>query len=172
MTTTIEGFYKKSLEERINIVKEFSNLDEKDIENLKKTGALDILTAERMIENVIGTFQLPLGIAVNFLINEKDYLIPMVLEEPSVIAAASNAAKLCRPWGFKTESTDPLMFGQIQLFVEDIKKAEEKIRKNEKKIFDFVNSKESSIVKLGGGLKTIEYKKIIIRQKKYLDLRS
>ena len=163
--SAIEGFYKKSLEERIKTVKEISKLDDKDVENLKKTGALDLLTAEKMIENVIGTFQLPMSIAVNFLINEKDYLIPMVLEEPSVVAAASNAAKLCRPEGFKTESTEPIMIGQIQIFAEDLQKAEEKIRENKKKIFDFVNSKDSSVIKLGGGLKDIEYKKIEAEKK-------
>src|SRR3989338_9150868 len=137
-SSAIEGFYKKSMEERMQIVKDFAGLDEKEIETLKKKGSLDIQTAERMIENVVGTFQLPLGIAVNFLINGKDYLIPMVLEEPSVVAAASHAAKLCRPsGGFKTESADPVMVGQIQIFLNDLEKAEKEIRKNEKKFFDF-----------------------------------
>ncbi len=163
--SSIEGFYKKTVEERIETVKKLAKLDEKDIQTLKKTGALDLQTAERMIENVIGTFQLPLGIATNFLINGKEYLIPMVLEEPSVVAAASNAAKLCRPSGFRTESTEPLMVGQIQIFVDDLEKAKKILQQNEKKIFDFVNSKDSSIIKLGGGLKSIEYKKIETEKK-------
>src|SRR5512137_981346 len=83
---------------------------------------LDAETADRMIENALGTFELPLGVAVNFLINGKDYLIPMAIEEPSVIAAASNAAKIARiKGGFKTEYSKPLMIGQIQILqVEDV----------------------------------------------------
>ena len=92
-TSKISGFYKLSPKERMKIVKEFANLSKEEVNAIYSLG-LDIEQADRMIENVIGTFELPLGIAVNFLINDKDYLIPMAIEEPSVVAAASNAAKI------------------------------------------------------------------------------
>src|SRR5712692_9943152 len=77
-----------------------------------RSGTLPFGSAERMIENVVGLFPLPLGIAVNFLINDRDYLIPMAIEEPSVVAAASNAAKMTRPTGgFKASSTESIMIG-------------------------------------------------------------
>ncbi|MFH1821670.1 MAG: 3-hydroxy-3-methylglutaryl-CoA reductase, partial [Methanobacteriota archaeon] len=92
-SSDISGFYKLSPEERLKLVKEFSGLADGEAELLQRTGALSIEQANRMIENVVGVTELPLGIATNFLINGKDYLIPMVTEEPSVVAAASNAAK-------------------------------------------------------------------------------
>ena len=87
-----------------------------------------------MVENVLGTFEIPLGIAINFLINGKDYLVPMVIEESSVVAAASNAAKIARfKGGFKTECTDPLMIGQIQiLHMGDVAGAAKKITETSK----------------------------------------
>ena len=81
-----------------------------------KNGSLPISSAQRMIENVVGVLPVPLGIAVNFLVNGKDYLIPMAIEEPSVVAAASHAAKLARETGgFQSSSTEPWMIGQVQL---------------------------------------------------------
>ncbi|GAI52725.1 unnamed protein product, partial [marine sediment metagenome] len=107
-TSKISGFYKLSPEKRLKIVRELAGLSKEEVELLRKTGALELKQANRMIENVIGTTELPLGIATNFLINNRDYLIPMAIEEPSVVAAASNAAKMARPGGgFRTESTPP-----------------------------------------------------------------
>jgi len=115
MNSRISGFYKMTQEERIKIVKEFADLNNEDIDAIKGR-ALDFETANRMIENVLGTHEIPFGIATNFLINGKDYLIPMAIEEPSVVAAASNAARIARiKGGFHTSSTDPIMVGQIQI---------------------------------------------------------
>ena len=115
-SSAVSEFYKKTLHERLAIVKGFAGLSESETELLQKYGALDFGTADRMIENVIGTHPLPLGIATNFKINGRDCLIPFALEEPSVVAAASNAAKLCRDsGGFKAGADAPIMFGQIQL---------------------------------------------------------
>jgi hydroxymethylglutaryl-CoA reductase len=94
-SSRIPKFYQLGIEERLKIVSEFAGLTEEEREMLLR-GGLDLATANRMIENVIGIFQLPLGIAVNFLIDGKDYLIPMAIEEPSVVAAASNAARWAR----------------------------------------------------------------------------
>lgn len=116
-TSRIPGFYKLSLKERVQIVKEFAGLNDEEVTVLLgSAGSLSLELADRMIENVVGAFPVPLGIAVNFLINGRDYLIPMAIEEPSVVAAASNGAKMARvKGGFFTSSTEPIMIGQVQL---------------------------------------------------------
>ena len=112
----ISGFYKLNADERLKIVKEFAELTDSEVEQLKNTGALKMEIANRMVENVIGSVPIPLGIATNFLINNKDYLIPMAIEETSVIAAASYAAKMARKkGGFFTSSSNPIMIGQIEV---------------------------------------------------------
>src|SRR5256712_12680202 len=111
----IGSFYKLSTKERLRIVQEFSGLSDEEVQTLK-TGVLPVPSAQRMIENVVGVLPVPLGIAVNFLVNNKDYLIPMAIEEPSVVAAASHAAKMARAkGGVKTSRTEPIMIGQVQL---------------------------------------------------------
>ena len=156
-TSQLEGFYKLSSEERLKIVKEFANLSDEEMKIIKSTGSLKLDQANRMIENVIGTIEIPLGIAVNFLINGRDYLIPMAIEEPSVIAAASNAARMARvKGGFRTSSTEPIMIGQIQLTgLKDTSKAK-KILSNKEKIIDIANEQDQMLVKIGGGAKDIE----------------
>jgi len=156
-TSRVSGFYKHSLEERLEFVKEFSNLTDEEVEVLNSN--LDKETADKMIENVIGTFSLPLGIAVNFLINDKDYLLPMAVEEPSVVAAASNAAKIARECGgFKTSSDDSIMIGQIH--ISDAQGGPEKILEIKQELLDLANSKDPTLVKFGGGAKDIEVKDI------------
>jgi len=152
-TSEIPGFYKLSPTERLKFVQEFAGLGDEEVDLLRKTGALELEQANRMIENVIGTTELPIGIATNFLINSKDYLIPMAIEEPSVVAAASNAAKMARPrGGFYTESTPPVMIGQIQLVdVKNPLKAEEKILAEKERILAKANEQDPVLVKLGGG---------------------
>lgn len=157
-SSRIPGFYKLSIEERLKVVSEFAGLSSEEIDLLKKYGALDIETANRMIENVISTYQLPLGIAVNFLINNKDYLIPMVIEEPSVVAAASNAARMTREGGgVYTTSTGPLMIGQVQLVkVPQPSIARLEILKRKDEILELANQCDPVLVKLGGGAKDLE----------------
>jgi hydroxymethylglutaryl-CoA reductase len=154
----ISGFHKLSPEEKLRTVREFAGLDEEETGLIRKTGRLDLDTAGRMIENVIGTFELPFGIATNFMINGKDYIIPMVLEEPSVVAAASNAAKLARSsGGFTTESDEPVMIGQIQVVgVPDMERAKRDILANKERIFELANRQDSTLVKFGGGVKDVE----------------
>ncbi|MCD6235603.1 MAG: hydroxymethylglutaryl-CoA reductase, degradative [Thaumarchaeota archaeon] len=157
-TSRIPGFYKLSPEERLKIVAEFAGLTAEEVETLKKFGGLDEATANRMIENVVGAFQLPIGIAVNFLINGKDYLIPMVIEEPSVVAAASNAAKMAREGGgVFAQTTGSLMIGQIQILgVKDPYAARLEILRNKDEILEIANEKDPVLVKLGGGAKDLE----------------
>ena len=115
-SSQVSGFYKLSLNERIKILKDFASLNDEEVKALQTTGSLNAELADRMIENVIGVMPVTLGIATNFFINGKDYLIPMAIEEPSVVAAASNAAKMTRTKsGFTASCTDPIMIGQIQV---------------------------------------------------------
>ena len=113
-SSLISGFYKLPLEERLKWVSAFAGLTPEAASMLKAEGGLPLQTAERMIENVVGFMPLPLGVAVNFIINGKPRLVPMALEEPSVVAAASYAAKLAAVrGGFWAEATDPIMIGQM-----------------------------------------------------------
>ena len=98
-TSAVKGFHKLSVERRLGILKDFAGLSSEEVKLLKSNSALGLKTANFMIENVVGTTQLPLGVATNFLINKKEYFVPMAVEEPSVVAAASYAAKLCRSTG-------------------------------------------------------------------------
>jgi len=93
LSSRISGFYKKPVDERIKIVAEMVGLSEEEIATLKSSGGLSIEAADRMTENVIGSIAYPFSVAVNFRVNDKDYLVPMAGEEPSVVAAASNMAR-------------------------------------------------------------------------------
>jgi len=161
-TSQISGFYKLTPDERLKIIKEFANLGDGEVKAIQSTGALAIEQVDRMIENVIGTFDVPLGIATNFLINGKDYLIPMAIEEPSVVAAASNSAKMARvKGGFEASSTEPVMIGQIQLVdVEDVTKAKEELQSKKEEILELANQQDPILVKFGGGAKDIDVKVI------------
>jgi len=159
----ISGFHKLSVDERLEKIKELTGLNDEEAKQLRKTGALESDLANRMIENVVGTGELPFGIATNFRVNGKDYLVPMTIEEPSVVAAASYSAKLARAaGGFKTSSTDPVMIGQIQFVnIKDIEKAKENIAREKDALIKDINEKDpSSLVRFGGGLKDIEARKI------------
>jgi len=155
-TSRISGFYRLSINERMEKVREFTNLGDDEMRILQEEG-IPLEQADRMIENVIGRIQVPLGIATNFLINGKDYLIPMATEEPSVVAAASNAAKMAREGGgFKASSDEPIMIGQIQLLVENPEGAKEKILANKEKILFLANGQDPVLIGLGGGARYLE----------------
>ncbi|KYK26336.1 MAG: 3-hydroxy-3-methylglutaryl-CoA reductase [Candidatus Proteinoplasmatales archaeon SG8-5] len=147
-------------------MKEQTELSDEDIDLLSKTGALSPELADRMIENVIGTMPMTLGIATNFQINGHDYLVPMAIEEPSVVAAASNSAKAVRAGGgFKAETTDPIMIGQIQLtHVEDAEMAKDQILTAKGELLAKCNTFDPMLVKLGGGARDIEARVIQTEQ--------
>lgn len=155
-TSVVSGFYKLPIEKRREFVSQFSNLDEEDVRVF--SSSLDIGTADRMIENVLGTFELPLGVAVNFLINGKDYLIPMATEESSVVAAASNAAKIARvKGGFSASCSPPLMIGQLQLLhVQDVPSAAQEIIRQKEQLLKLANAQDKILVDFGGGAKDLE----------------
>jgi hydroxymethylglutaryl-CoA reductase len=154
-TSKISGFYKKSIDERVELISYITSLTDEERSALFK--AMEKGLADRMIENVIGTFTLPLGIALNFRVNNEDVLIPMAIEESSVVAAASKAAKIARKHGgFRTESTDPIMIGQIQILnVDDITTASEKILQEKNKLLTVANAQDKILTDLGGGAKDL-----------------
>ncbi len=161
-TSKISGFYKLNPKERLKVVSEFSGLTEEEASCISATGALSLDAADKMVENVIGVMEVPLGVAVNFLINGKDYLIPMAIEEPSVIAAASNAAKMAREGGgFTTSSTGPLMIGQIQAVgIANPNGARMTILEKKDEIIKRANEVDPVLVKFGGGAKDVEVRVI------------
>jgi len=161
-SSSISGFYKLSPKERLEAVKEFAHLTDEEAASLQNTGSLPLDLADRMIENVVGMFPLPLGIAVNFLINENDYLIPMAIEEPSVVAAASYAAKMVRDGGgFHTSSTPPIMIGQVQVVdVKDPYAAKMRLLQAKSEILQKANEQDPVLVSAGGGAKDLEAKVI------------
>ncbi len=160
-TSRISGFYKLSAEKRLETVRDFAGLNEEELKVLGDTGSLGEI-ANRMIENVVGSMPLPIGIAVNFVINGKDYLIPMAIEEPSVVAAASNAAKMAREkGGFQTSSTESIMIGQIQLTnVSDPASAKLTIIASKRRILNLANKDHPTLMNLDGGAKDLEVRVI------------
>lgn len=157
-TSEFKGFYKLSPQQRLEEVAKFSSLSEEEVSLLAKTGALSIEAADHMIENVFSVMPLPMGIAVNFTINGKDYLIPMAVEEPSVVAAASNAARMARvKGGFFTSNTGPIMRAQIQIVnVADPYAARFKLFEAREKLIEIANSQDPMLISLGGGMKDLE----------------
>lgn len=154
--SNIPSFYKLSLEERLDKLRDFSGLSSEEVE-LVKNGSLPLSSAQRMIENVVGVVPIPLGIAVNFLINNKDYLVPMAIEEPSVVAAASHAAKLARiTGGFQTSSSDPVMIGQVQIVKSHSPRdAEKQILASKREILERANQQDPMLLSKGGGAKDL-----------------
>ncbi len=158
-TSRIPGFYKRSLAERAALVAEWANLSQAGQSALLGVGGLNAAQADNMIENAVGIYALPLGIATNFQINGDDYLIPMVVEEPSVVAAVSNAARMFRAGGgFTTSSDEPIMIGQIQVLdVDDVYVAAGAVKSQRKRLIELVNTEVAGVmVALGGGARDIE----------------
>ena len=158
--SSISKFFEKSQKERLDIVKNFANLSQEELEILENSGGITFENADKMIENAIGTFSLPLGIATNFKINDKDYLVPMVIEEPSVIAAASKAAKIARiKGGFKVDADESYSIGQIQVLNAD-STAISKIEESSKEILEIANSQSNTLSKIGKGAKEVSCREI------------
>jgi len=159
--SSIPKFHEKTREEKLNVLESFSNLSKDDIQILKSEGGINFEQANNMVENAIGTISYPLGIATNFKINGKDYLIPMVIEEPSVIAAASKAAKIARKHGgFTMEADESYSIGQVQVVGVDITPAISSIMEKSEEILALANSKSKTLSKMGKGAKKILCKEI------------
>ena len=153
----LSGFYKLSVTERRNHIAKLANLSPEDVAALASHGELSEVAADRMIENVIGTMSLPVGVATNFVIDGKPYLIPFCVEESSIVAAASNMAKRCLVnGGFRTNNDEPLMIAQIQILdTNNIEDAKEAVLTAKYELMAMCNSLPSTMIKLGGGCKDI-----------------
>ena len=160
--SSIPKFFEKSRKERLDVVANFANLSDEELETLQNDdGGISFQKADQMVENAIGTFSLPLGIATNFRINGKDYLVPMVIEEPSVIAAASRGAKIARiKGGFEVSADESFSIGQIQVLDADIASSASKLRDAADQVIGLANSKSNTLSKMGKGAKEISCKEI------------
>ena len=157
-TSRLSGFYKHTLAERAAIVSEWAGLSAEEQATLTALSSLSADQADNMIENVIGVYGLPMGVATNFLINGRDYLVPMVVEEPSIVAGASYAAKLVRGGGgFITTADDPIMIGQIQVLdVENAYVAAARVWEARAELLAEANTYDPVLVNLGGGARDLE----------------
>ena len=157
-TSRLSGFYKRPLAERAAIVAQWADLSAAEQSALVGISGLNAAQADHMIENAVGVYGLPLGIATNFLINGREYLVPMVTEEPSVIAAVSSAAKLFRDsGGFITSSDEPVMIAQLQVLdLPDLYAAAGVIRQEKAALMEAANQIGGSIVRRGGGARDVE----------------
>ena len=168
--SSISKLFEKSRKERLDIVANFANLSNAELDILQSNdGGISYDKADKMVENAIGTFSLPLGIATNFKINDKDYIIPMVIEEPSVIAAASKGAKIARiKGGFEVTTDESFSIGQIQVLDVDVSSAIQKINDSLNEILQLANSKSNTLSKLGKGAKEISCREIDVPSGKML----
>ena len=154
----LEGFYKLSVKERREMVAKLANLDQEAVDALAATGELTEAAADRIIENVVGTLALPVGVATNFIVDGEHYLVPFALEEPSVVAAASNMAKRCHAkGGFFSNNTEPVMIGQIQIVgCDDPFEAKKSILNAANELIAACNEVDPILVKFGGGCKELQ----------------
>jgi hydroxymethylglutaryl-CoA reductase len=158
MDSRIPNFRSLTPAQRVDHIAQVVGLSADEVDLLTRPGALSLERANGMVENVIGTFELPLGIAGNFLINGRDVLVPMAVEEPSVVAAASFMAKLARQCGgFEASSTESLMRAQVQVIgITDPYGARMALLKHRDEILEQANSRDKVLIGLGGGCRDIE----------------
>jgi hydroxymethylglutaryl-CoA reductase len=172
INSEISGFYKLSIEERQKILSNLFDLTQDEIKLLRNFGYFTHTQLDTLIENVVGSYQLPMGIACNFKVNHKDYFIPMVIEEPSVVAAASNAAKFARKHGgFHSGKVKSVMISQIQITqLKDINAAIEKLIEHKEKILNIANDQDPILKELGGGAFDFEFRELDTKKGKMLIL--
>ncbi len=151
--------YEMKREDRLKFLKKFAKLGRDEVKALR-AGTISFGTADSMVENAVGTTVLPLGIATNFVINGKEYLIPMAIEEPSVIAAASHAAKIAGArGGFTASADDSLMIGQIQVVgLQDPTNAGEAVLRAKERILEAANARSRTLAKMGAGAKDLAFR--------------
>ncbi len=171
-SSRLEGFYKLTPGQRIQWLAEITGLAPSQVDDLLE-GGLTLEQADALSENVVGLYSLPFGIAANFTINERDYLVPMVIEEPSVVAACSNAAKIARAsGGFRARADDPILVGQIQVIfepdydpsreatklsetIENLRTSHQKIMSARDELIQLANAAHVKLVKRGGGARDV-----------------
>lgn len=158
----LPGFYKLSVAERRALVAERSGVDAQTLARALDSGGIDCATADKLVENVLGTYALPFGIALNVQVNGKDRLVPMVVEEPSVIAAASNAARMVRSaGGFTAEMTEALMIAQVELRgLTDVELALRRLATETEHLLSVARGAVPNLVERGGGPRSIELRRL------------
>jgi hydroxymethylglutaryl-CoA reductase len=161
-SSEISGFYRLPIEARRKLLREWADLTDAELGAYEFPPGIDPGIFDRMIENVVGSYAYPLGIATNFRINQKDYLVPMAIEEPSVVAAASNAAKVARAeGGFSAQTTPPIMIGQVQVLdVADPAAGRLRILAARESLLEKANAQDPMLVKFGGGARDLEVRVI------------
>ncbi|MHB0857455.1 MAG: hydroxymethylglutaryl-CoA reductase, degradative [Anaerolineae bacterium] len=161
-SSRIPGFYNLTPDERLQRVAAFADLDGEDLAILTGSSGLDVALGDRMVENVVGVHALPVGIATNMVINGRDVLVPMAVEEPSVIAGLGYAARLVRDGGgFQTDSDEPCMIGQIQLLdLADPAAARLRLLAAKADLIALANAQDPVIVKLGGGARDVQVRHV------------
>ena len=157
-SSRIEGFRDMAPSERLDKVTAAAGLTPEQRAALNGAGALPMTLANGMIENVIGTFDMPMGVATNFMVNGRDYLIPMAVEEPSIVAGASYMARIARACGgFITSSSLPVMRAQIQVLnLSDLHGARARLLAHRQEIIAAANERDHVLINLGGGCKDVE----------------
>jgi len=172
INSEISGFYKLSIEERQKILSNYYDLSQDEIKLLQNFGCFKPNQLDSLIENVVGSYHLPMGIACNFKINNKDYLIPMVIEEPSVVAAASNAARFARrQGGFYSEKVKSVMFSQIQITqIKDIESTKNELLNHKNEIIEIANEQDPILNEIGGGAFDFKIRELETRKGKMLIL--
>ncbi|MBA2543720.1 MAG: hydroxymethylglutaryl-CoA reductase, degradative, partial [Deltaproteobacteria bacterium] len=156
MTSRLPGFYKASLAERRRLLAEATGVPQSAFAAIDPA-ALDLAIADGMIENVIGTYALPFAVAVNFTIDGTDVVIPMAVEEPSIVAAASNAARMARPSGFTTKVSAPVMIGQIQItHVADVDAGVAAVRAAAGQLVETARTTMPRMTERGGGPRALD----------------
>jgi hydroxymethylglutaryl-CoA reductase len=157
-TSRLPGFYELSIGERLSVVAAASGLGDAERHHLGQFGSLNGELTDVFIENAVGTFALPLGVATNFLINGRDVLVPMAVEESSVLAAASHGAKLARVGGgFKTSATAPVMTGQIQLFLTASCDYDTILNARKDELIALANRGQDNLIARGGGARDLDW---------------
>lgn len=157
-TSRLAGFHKKPLAERLGAIARVTHLSAQEMDDLRGDQGLTVEFANQMIENAVGVFSLPLGLGLNMQVNGRDYLVPMAVEEPSVIAAVTFAAKIVREnGGFVAEADDPIMIGQVQVTnFGDPTAATKALVSHKEQLLAVANSFHPSMVARGGGARDIE----------------
>jgi len=158
VTSRLSGFHKLPMPERVGTVSRMLRLEPHETLALRGENGLPVETANQMIENALGVFGMPMGVGLNLMVNGRDYLVPMVVEEPSVVAAVSFAAKVVREGGgFTAEADDPVMVGQVQVTgYGDPGEASQRLLDHREELLALANSFHPTMVKRGGGAKDIE----------------
>ena len=161
VSSRVPGFYELSLSDRVRLIKQESGLSREEMQSIDNFDSISSSLADTFIENAVGTFSLPLGIATNFIINDNEYFIPMAVEESSVLAAASHGAKLARQGGgFHSESTSPVMTGQIQLLLHERVDYDAILQQQRLHLISYANHGQERLISRGGGVRDITWRLI------------